>query len=141
MGERSRMKHPRILPLIPVFLAFLTCMAFADPSPTPPSAPATEAGIEGVITISPIHGGPIRQGEEDSKPLPDTSFSVKQGDQVVASFVTDAQGRFRVALPPGDYHVLRTDQKHTFGKFGPFPVTVTAAKMTQVHWDCDSGLR
>ena len=135
------MKRPHLLPLIPVIAALLTGMAFADPTPTPPSASSTEAGIEGVITISPIHGGPIRQGEDESKPLPDTSFSVKQGDQVVASFVTDAQGHFRVALPPGDYHVLRTDQKHTFGKFGPFPVTVTAAKMTQVHWDCDSGLR
>jgi hypothetical protein len=135
------MKRPHVLPLIPVFVTLFTGMAFADPSPTPPPSPPTEAGIEGVITISPIHGGPIRQGEEDSKPLPDTSFSVKQGDQVVATFVTDAAGRFRVALSPGEYYVSRTDQKHTFGKFGPFPVKVTAAKMTQVHWDCDSGLR
>ncbi len=107
----------------------------AEPSPKP------ETGIEGVITLSPTHGGPIREGEDSSRPLPNTAFIVRQGDAEVARFTSDDQGRFQVALPPGDYQVLAREQKHKFGGWGPFPVTVEAGKMTKKNIDCDSGMR
>ena len=127
------------LPLIPLFLALFSCVVSAETSPTP--SPKSETGLEGVITISPTHGGPIRQGEPESKPLPRTAFIVKQGDRIVATFETDEAGRFRIPLAPGNYNVLAADQKQKFGNYGPFPVEVTAGKMTQARWDCDSGLR
>ena len=128
-----------VLPMIPVFLAMLSCVVFADYSSTASSK--SETGLEGVITISPTHGGPIRQGEPESKPLPHVAFVVKEGDRIVAKFETDEQGRFRVPLPPGNYNVAARDQRQKFNKYGPFPVEVIAGKMTQAHWDCDSGLR
>ena len=121
-------------------ITLLQSFALADTSPSP-SASAGESGIEGLITISPIHGGPIRQGVDSSAPLPKTAFVVRQGDRVVAKFVTDEQGRFRVPLPPGNYEVLAENQRHKFGGYGPWPVEVVAGKMADVHWDCDSGLR
>ena len=127
------------LPMLPVFFALLSCVASAEPSPTP--SLKSETGLEGVITTSPIHGGPIKQGEPESKPLPHMAFVVKQDDRTVAEFETDEQGRFRIPLAPGHYNVAAKDQRHKFGNYGPFPVEVTAGKMTQAHWDCDSGLR
>ncbi|MEP6810201.1 MAG: carboxypeptidase-like regulatory domain-containing protein [Chthoniobacterales bacterium] len=132
------MKTLLALPLLPFVLAFCACVACGETSPAPK---ATDTGIEGVMTISPIKGGPIRQGEQNSKPLPATPFIVRQGGSEVASFETDAAGHFRVSLPPGKYDVVARDNQHKFGGWGPFPVEVTAGKMTTVTWDCDSGLR
>jgi len=125
--------------MIPVCVALLSCVVFAEPPSSP--SPKSETGLEGVITTSPTHGGPIKEGEPESKPLPNMAFVVKEGDRTVATFETDEQGHFRVALPAGHYNVVAADERHKFGNYGPFPVEVVAGKMTQANWDCDSGLR
>lgn len=130
----ERMNHQFILPVIPAFLALFSCLAMAETSPA-------QTGVEGVITMSPTHGGPIKQGEPDSKPMPNTAFVVRQGDQTIASFETDAQGRFKIPLAPGHYEIVPKDQTRKFPRIGPFPVDVAAGEMKTVRWDCDSGLR
>ena len=139
MGHLGAMNRLYALPVIPVLIALLSCVVAADPSATP--APKSETGLEGVITTSPPHGGPIREGEAESKPLPHMAFIVKQDDRTVATFETDEQGRFQIPLAPGHYTVAAADQKGKLGNYGPFSVEVAAGKMTQARWDCDSGMR
>ena len=67
--------------------------------------PSSEAGIEGVITMSPARPGPLRRGDPESKPLPDVGFVVQHEGKTVATFQTDDQGRFHVLLKPGHYTV------------------------------------
>ena len=134
------MRNLHALALLPLFLSFLCCVASAE-SPTPSPKASAGTGIEGVITRSPIHGGPIHQGEDSSAPMPNTVFIVRQGTAEVARFTTDADGKFRVALPPGKYEVLVGDQKRKFGGWGPFPVEVVSGKMTRKNFDCDTGMR
>lgn len=129
------------LPWLLSSLAAIPCLVMADPTPTPTSTPAPASGIEGVITISPTHGGPIRVDEVSSRPLPSTTFVVRQGEQEVTSFTTDTEGRFRVALPPGKYQVMAGGESRRVGRFGPFEVEVSAGKMSSVQWACDSGMR
>ena len=118
-----------------LFLLFtLPLLALAQSDPAPAS------GVEGSILISPVTGGPVRQGAADTKPLPATEFLVKQGDRVVTSFKTDAEGRFRVSLGPGHYSVVRKERS-AVGSYGPFEVEVAAGKMSTVQWKCDTGLR
>ena len=100
-----------------------------------------ETGIEGVITISPSQPGPIRADSPGSKPLANTAFVVENENGVAASFTTDEQGHFRTPLAPGRYKVSLKGRKSTIGRFGPFEVDVVAGKMTQVQWECDSGIR
>ena len=100
-----------------------------------------ETGIEGVITISPARPGPIRADEAGSVPLANAMFVVENNNGEVASFTTNDQGRFRAALPPGHYKVSVKGRKSTIGRFGPFEVDVAAGKMTNVQWECDSGMR
>lgn len=97
-------------------------------------------GLEGVILISPVMGGPIRPGGADAKPLAQTEFAVKQGDKVVATFTTDAQGHFKLSLGPGHYAVVKK-KPGAIGSYGPFEVEVAAGKMKTVEWKCDSGVR
>jgi Prealbumin-like fold domain len=120
------------------FLAFAG-FCFSQPSPTP--MPQVETGIEGLITISPIHGGPVRPGIPTSKPLANTTFVVANASDTVAEFTTDEQGHFKVALAPGHYTVVRKGPQSKIGRYGPFDVDVTAGQVTKVEWNCDSGMR
>jgi Prealbumin-like fold domain len=120
------------------FLAFAD-LCYSQPSPTP--MPQVETGIEGLITISPIHGGPVRPGIPTSKPLANTTFVVANARDTVAEFTTDQQGHFRAALAPGHYTVVKKGQQKGIGRYGPFDVDVTAGQVTKVEWRCDTGMR
>ena len=99
-------------------------------------------GIEGVITFGPTQGGPIKADTPSSKPLANATFVVEnEKGAEVASFTTDDQGRFRVPLTPGHYTVSKEGKKHGIGHYGPFDVDVVAGRMTNVQWECDTGIR
>jgi len=100
-----------------------------------------ESGIEGVITISPANPGPIRADAPGSVPLANATFAVEKNNGEVTSFITDDHGRFRVSLPPGHYKISLKGRKTTIGHFGPFEADVVSGKMTNVQWECDSGIR
>jgi hypothetical protein len=120
------------------FLVFAG-FCFSQTSPTPMTT--NESGIEGVIIVSPAHGGAIRVGEQSSKPLAKVPFVVANDNGTIAEFTTDEQGRFKVTLPPGHYTVARKGAQKGIGRFGPFIVDVGAGQMTKVEWRCDSGMR
>jgi hypothetical protein len=101
----------------------------------------SETGIEGVITISPAQAGPVRDDSPSSKPLVNATFAVESEKGPGASFTTDGQGHFRASVPPGHYKVSMKGRKSSIGRFGPFEVDVVAGRMTQVQWNCDSGIR
>ena len=132
------MRRPHVFVVSAVLLALISSVGLGETSPS--LSPPAESGIEGIITVSPVRGGPIREGDPASAPLPETPFVVRQGDRAVASFETDAQGRFKVALPPGSYTVAAS-QPRKIGRYGPWPIEVIPGQMTQVTWNCDSGMR
>jgi hypothetical protein len=107
----------------------------------PTATPHDLTGIEGTITVSPVQGGPTRQGSSDSRPLANIAFEVKQGDRVITLFQTDEQGHFRLTLEPGEYTISRTDWKSAVGSYGPFEMSVSRGSMTVVQWSCDTGIR
>src|SRR2546423_13299863 len=132
------MKSPTSI-LIAMFLSLFACLALADPSPSGNSESAS--GIEGMISVSPVQGGPARQGVSDARPLGNTVFVVKQGETTVTSFTTDDQGRFQISLAPGHYAISMKDWKGVMGYFGPFEVEVVMGQMKKVRWSCDTGIR
>lgn len=116
------------------------CHSAAASEPKQPDA-ASGSGIEGVITIA-LASGPTRPGVSDSRPLPNATFVVRQDDQTITTFTTNAEGQFKVPLPPGRYSVTMQGQRRPQpGFYGPFEVEVTAGKMSQVSWKCDSGMQ
>ena len=102
---------------------------------------AGESGIEGVITISPANPGPVRADAAASMPLVNAAFAVEKNNGEVTSFITDDHGRFRVSLSPGHYKISLKGRKSSIGRFGPFEADVAPGKMTNVQWECDSGIR
>jgi hypothetical protein len=103
-------------------------------------APST-SGIEGTVLVSPSRPGPIRKDDGPSvAPVRNAQFAVKAGDATVATFTTDGEGRFQVALPPGHYVVLREGAGAGIGRWR-FEADVVAGQMTKVNWTADSGMR
>jgi hypothetical protein len=135
----SSMCKPSQLLVIATFLALFSRAGLAQPPSTPKAE--SETGIEGVIMVSPIHGGPSKRGDVDSAPLANTEFVVVKENNAVASFKTDDQGHFRISLPPGHYVISRKGGKAAIGGYGPFEVEVAAGQIKKVQWTCDSGMR
>jgi hypothetical protein len=105
------------------------------------SASEPQTGIEGVITVGLVHGGPSRIGIPDSTPLANATFLAQNEKGTATPFTTDDQGYFCVLLEPGHYIVSLKDKKGGIGHYGPFEVDVVADRMTKVEWRCDTGVR
>ena len=115
---------------------FALCSMTVAAETSPPAA----SGIEGRIAVSPTRGGPIRKGESSVAPVANTRFVVKAGDATVATFTTDGEGRFQVAVAPGRYAVVREGALPGIGRWS-FEAEVVAGQMTKVNWTADSGMR
>jgi hypothetical protein len=105
------------------------------------SAGDSATGLEGVITVGPVHGGPSRVGVPDSRPLANTAFIAENQKGTVVSFTTDDEGRFHLSLEPGHYTVSFQEKRRGIGRYGPFEVDVVAGQITKVEWRCDTGMR
>src|SRR5256885_12420785 len=104
------------------FAFFLAAVSVALNLSLAQTHPEADGGIEGIITISPIRPGPIRQDMPSAGPFANGTFTVQNQTGTVTSFTTNGQGRFRVSLPPGHYTVSRKDSQRGVGHFGPFEV-------------------
>ena len=129
-----RMHRRRILVCYAVSSLMAASILANAQSPTPSS------GIEGAIRVSPIHGGPTRQGAEDSAPMANTAFDILNDTGVVSCFTTDTAGHFRVALSPGRYSINMHEHRK-IGGCGTFAVEVNAGEFKKVNFECDSGIR
>src|ERR1700736_3175400 len=114
------MNTKQSLRIIQALLVLSSCFSSAEAQPTPTPEPGT--GLEGVITVSPIRGGPSGADIPDLGPPPHVSFVVENEKGAVASFTADDQGKFRISLTPGHYTVSRDGKKGGIGRFGPFEV-------------------
>jgi len=115
----------------------VTMVASIAAAQTPTPGPS---GIEGVILVSPSRPGPIRVDTPSAAPAGNVKFVVKKEDVQVTSFTTDAEGRFRVLLPPAHYTILREDGGARIGHWR-FEAEVKAGEVASVRWTADSGMR
>jgi hypothetical protein len=125
--------------ILPVMTIASTPTPSGPGSPVPATAPSS-SGIEGVVLVSPTRPGPITKDTPTSAPAPNVTFVVMKGSEKVSSLTTDAEGRFRIFLPPGQYTVLRDDPGARIGHWR-FEAEVKAGEMTAVRWVGDSGMR
>jgi len=89
-------------PAIPLLLAAI-CLAGCLHADMPVNA--AETGIRGTALWGPVRGGPSRPGQSDEAPLQAT-FLVLSAGREVAQFKSDAEGRFEIMLPAGDYEIV-----------------------------------
>lgn len=123
-------------------------------SPTAPAAtrtpaPAGASGVEGIVLV-----GPTCPVERIDSPCPDRPAAVTlaayvgapAGGQIAGTAASGADGRFRLALPPGTYTLQRapcpaTGRGCTFPRIIALPVTVRIGAFTAVVVHGDTGIR
>jgi hypothetical protein len=102
-----------------------------------------ESGIEGQSVITPT-SPVLRANMPKPDPAPfETTLVVVTAEEgrEVARLKTGSDGRFRVALPPGQYIVKPVQQNARWPRGGEQEVTVRAGKFSQVTITFDSGIR
>ena len=107
---------------------------------SPTTMPATKSGIEGAVTI-----GPTCPVQRIDSPCPDRPYEativvLDSGRHLVAEARSDAQGTFRVPLPPGTY-TLSPQSLAALPYAAEQTVTVSPGRFASVHIQFDSGIR
>ncbi len=106
-------------------------------------AAAPTSGIEGQVLI-----GPVCPVVREGSPCPDQPFQATivvwnaERSQKAATFDTDEDGRFRVALAPGEYYIDPQPPNPGAPPTGmPRTVTVPPDRFLQITIEYDSGIR
>jgi hypothetical protein len=101
---------------------------------------STDSGVEGQVFVGPMC--PVVQiGQE----CPDQPYQAvltvnsPEGEKIV-QIQTDADGRFRIPLEPGDY-ILHPESENVFPFAAEQSFTVVEGKFTQLTVTYDSGIR
>ncbi len=109
----------------------------------PVSMPVTPAdsGIYGQVTV-----GPTCPVQQINNPCPDKPYQATltvltaTDHSKVLQFQTDADGNFRLALPPGDY-ILHPESPNFLPRGRDESFTVPPHQFVQVNVSYDSGIR
>jgi hypothetical protein len=106
------------------------------------SAPPANTGVEGVVTIGPTC--PVVQVGQDCPDQPyaaDLTVANPHG-KIIARASADADGRFRIALAPGDYVLeAMAANDSPFPAAATFPFAVQEGIWTRLDPTLDSGIR
>lgn len=100
------------------------------------------SGVEGAVTIGPQC--PVQRKDD---PCPDLPYAARltildSDGRVVAEVMSGADGRYRVALPPGEYTIVpATPEASPFPFATPVEVIVVADDFTTVDIAYDTGIR
>jgi FlaG/FlaF family flagellin (archaellin) len=105
-------------------------------------AASISTGITGTVYVSPAHPGPQRVGESGRKPMSAAKVQVLDANRrVVAHAVTDADGKFSVALAAGEYSVEVDTGGAALPRCGSAEANVQDGHVAQIELSCDSGMR
>ena len=131
-----------------------TVMPQSVPTASPTTAPTTGARptseptttltstLTIIATIGPTCPGPVRPGQECTKPYQGDFVILRSDGSEAAQVSTDADGRAVVSLPPGDYTVsVKTDPGTKLPRAGSVEVNVLAGQAAEVTIELDTGMR
>jgi len=126
----------RRMPALSILVLFLVACAGRGASIT------GDSGIRGTVLLGPTCPVETVGSPCPDRPLADVEIHVLQGGDVVATVRSDGDGRFAVALDPGQYLVQAVVEPGGPGMSAkPVDVTVTSGAFTDVNVPVDSGIR
>jgi len=119
------------------FITGVLILLLATCSVQPASA---DSGVKGQVFISPIC--PVVQAGQECPDQPyQATLTVNDPDgRMVAQVLTDAEGRFKIPLEPGEY-ILHPESPNVMPFAGEQNFTVESGRFTQISVNYDSGIR
>src|SRR6266508_3810642 len=126
----------RRTPALSILVLFLVACAGRGPSSS------GDSGIRGTVLLGPTCPVEAVENPCPDRPLADVEIHVLQGGDVVATVRSDGDGRFEVALDPGQYLVQALVEPGGPGMSAkPVDVPVRSGEFTDVNVPVDSGIR
>jgi hypothetical protein len=131
------------LALKSVFLAVLAGMVIVPGAWPQRRGNKTAGGIEGVVFLGPLCGGPVRK----DRPCPEAPYKgalvVKRASDQhsVAAVHSDGNGRFHIALPPGKYFIVNDPAAGLYPRIYTEEISVRPHRFTSVEVHADTGMR
>ena len=126
----------RRMPAVSILIMFLVACAGRA------SSPSGASGVRGTVLLGPTCPVETVESPCPDRPLADVEVQVLQGGDVVATVRSDGDGRFTVALEPGDYVLQAVVEQGGPGMSAkPVDVTVTSGAFVEVNVPVDSGIR
>jgi len=108
------------------------------PGANSPSPSESGIAVTGTVFASPGCGGPQRLDAPcPDKPVPGAQVQLAAGGRTAATTTTDAQGRFRVVVPAGDYRITA----HNVGYASQASKDISVTGPLDLTLTVDSGLR
>lgn len=100
-----------------------------------------DSGIRGVVVAGPQC--PVESADSPcpDEPVPNTEIQVKRSGEVVATAISDDEGGFKIALPPGEYSLETVADMVGMGYAKAIDVTVPDGAFVQVSVVIDTGIR
>jgi hypothetical protein len=139
----ARRAKPVVLRLVSIVALAALVAGCADVAP-PGETPTPESGISGTVILGPTCATGDAPGAHEPVPCLtpySAQLAVLDGENVVVIRATsDAEGRFRVTLPPGDY-VVAPQGGDPYPIAQPLPVTVPVGEFVEVQINYDTGIR
>ena len=140
--RRNRLTSSRLTAVLGLAVAVLLSLAGCGPgTPADSSTPqAVDSGIAGVTVAGPQC--PVQVAGQPCPPKPVSAHVVVEdaAGRQLAAFMSDAQGRYRVALPPGEY-VLVSGNDPGGPLLKPVQVTVVGGRYVDLQLMLDTGIR
>lgn len=122
-----------------------TSTSVKKPAPKPTLNPVVSSGIQGSVLISPTCPVETYPPDPSCAPKPyATKLVVTTSDQsrIVKEFSSDANGTFKVDVPPGEYDVHSASTSELGGGCAVGNIVkVSQGSYTKVTVNCDSGIR
>jgi len=97
------------------------------------------SGVEGQVSIRPVRSVE-RKGVPNQRPYQARITVLDPAGREVAVVDSDAEGKFRMALPPGTY-VLRPESSGLYPRASEQRVEIGRDRVTRVEIVYDSGMR
>ena len=102
------------------------------------SATTLSGGLYGVVTKGPIM--PVCRNDVPCDAPAQVTLLFMRGTTVVARGRSAADGRYRIAIPPG-YYAVKTQPRIGFGAIRPLNVHVRAGHFDRLNFLVDTGIR
>ena len=132
------MSYRSVAPALLLLLITLLCAASDNSQPT--GVLQGHLKIFSMETVKPADGSVPTVTPQTYKDYPLVVLN-SDGKQPVTATTADAQGNFRVELPPGTYVLDIQDRNRKHVRAKPVPFTVVSNQTVQVDMKMDTGIR